>query len=85
MQVVYYSLQKKVYGPRAREKKTLCTMQFGNRTFVLWVDAVGTVCIIVPTYSSMPKGGQSGDDERKRRDADTPLVHSSLPEDDFIL
>jgi hypothetical protein len=26
---------------------------------VLWVDAVGTVCIIVPTYSSIPKGGQS--------------------------
>jgi hypothetical protein len=26
---------KKLYGPRAREKKTLCAMQFGNRTFVL--------------------------------------------------
>jgi hypothetical protein len=42
------------------------------------------VCIIVPTCSSLLKGGHS-DDERKRRDADTPLVHSSLPEDDNIV
>jgi hypothetical protein len=35
---------------RARIK--LCTMQFGNRTFVLLVDAVATVCCGVPTHCS---------------------------------
>jgi hypothetical protein len=85
-----------LYGPLAREKKTLCTMQFGNRTFVLQVDAVGTVCIVVPTYVLCPKVDTATTSENtsrwparqhttsqkaqcpKGRDADTPLVHSSL-------
>jgi hypothetical protein len=39
-------------------------MQFGNGTLVLLVDAVATVCSIVPTYSSMLKQ-QGGHSERE--------------------
>jgi hypothetical protein len=55
--LIILCLQNKLYGTGAREKKTLCTqpMQFGNRNFVLFIDAVATLCSIVPTYSSMLK------------------------------
>jgi hypothetical protein len=36
-------------------------MPFGKRTFVLNVDAVATVCNIVPMYCSMLQGGHSSD------------------------
>jgi hypothetical protein len=53
-------------------------MQFGNRTFVLYVDAVGTLCIIVPTYSFMLKQGghRERDDERKHKH---PQQHHNTP------
>jgi hypothetical protein len=55
----YYCLQKKCTVLARATKKTLCTMQFGSRTFVLFVDAVATVCSIVPTHNWMLQGEHS--------------------------
>jgi hypothetical protein len=52
-------------------------MQFGNQTFVLNVDAVDIMCIIVPAYNSMLKGGHSERDDERGKHKHPQQQHST--------